>query len=172
MEFSTGGPTTSKNMQFNSFPFIKNSQYQFSYLLKPSVFRLDHCRRAPLTVSRMMTHCWHSDPAMRPSFDNILTSLAAFMSKTDKQSYEARCRLDTASMGMMDSGLADMLHAVSTPSTGTTSKSSTRSRTVSKCSELSWLPSSSSSQVELSSIVTIQVQVMSVQSIPCPPQIR
>merc|ERR1719431_1217981 len=38
-------------------------------------------------------------------------------------------------------------HNVSTPSTGTTSKSSTRSRTISKCSELSYLPSSSSSQV-------------------------
>merc|ERR1719251_75424 len=36
-------------------------------------------------------------------------------------------------------------HPVSTP--GTASKSSTRSRTISKCSELSWLPSSSSSQV-------------------------
>merc|ERR1719412_699333 len=38
-------------------------------------------------------------------------------------------------------------HNVSTPSTGTASKSSTRSRTISKCSELSWLPSSNSSRV-------------------------
>ena len=37
--------------------------------------------------------------------------------------------------------------AISTPSTGTASKSSTRSRTISKCSELSWLPSSNSSRV-------------------------
>ena len=104
--------------------------------------RLDHCRRAPLNISRMMTHCWHSDPAMRPGFDTIVMGLVGYTSKTDKTSYDARSRVDTNSLGMVDSG-----YGVSTPSTGTTSKSSTRSRTVSKCSELSWLPSSSSSQV-------------------------
>ena len=89
-----------------------------------------------------VTHCWHTDPAMRPGFDTIVMGLASYMSKTDKTSYDARSRVDTNSIGMVDSG-----YGVSTPSTGTASKSSTRSRTVSKCSELSWLPSSSSSQV-------------------------
>lgn len=71
------------------------------------------------------------------------------MSKVDKQSYEARSRLDSGIAEV--EGYVDMMNnhsaAISTPSTGTASKSSTRSRTISKCSELSWLPSSNSSRV-------------------------
>ena len=70
------------------------------------------------------------------------------MSNIDKDGYNARARLDS---GIAEGeGYVEMnlnTPRLSTPSTGTTSKSSTRSRTISKCSELSYLPSSSSSQV-------------------------
>ena len=74
------------------------------------------------------------------------------MCQVDRTSYEARTRLDS---GMAEvEGYVEMINnnnnhsgAISTPSTGTASKSSTRSRTISKCSELSWLPSSNSSRV-------------------------
>ena len=54
--------------------------------------------------------------------------MSGYMSNVDKQSYDARSRLDSG-IGMVDGGYVDMLHMVSTPSTGTgtTSKSSTRS---------------------------------------------
>ena len=70
------------------------------------------------------------------------------MSNFHKDGYIAHARLDS---GIAEGeGYVEMNQntpRVSTPSTGTTSKSSTRSRTISKCSELSYLPSSSSSQV-------------------------
>jgi len=110
--------------------------------------RLTKPRLAPNNVARLMSECWTSDPSLRPGFDKIVIVMSGYMSNVDKQSYDARSRLDSG-IGMVDGGYVDMLHMVSTPSTGTgtTSKSSTRSRTISKCSELSWLPSSSSSRV-------------------------
>ena len=54
-----------------------------------------------------------------------MISLAGNMSQVDRQSYEARSRLDSG-IGMVEAGLVDMIHTVSTPSTGTASKSSTR----------------------------------------------
>ena len=75
-------------------------------------------------------------------------TLSQYMRYMDKDGYNACARLDS---GIAEGeGYVEMnLNAqrVSTPSTGTASKSSTRSRTISKCSELSYLPSSSSSQV-------------------------
>ena len=81
-----------------------------------------------------MTDCWTSDPSLRPGFDKIVITMSGYMSNVDKQSYDARSRsrLDSG-IGMVDGGYVDMLHTVSTPSTGTgtgtgtTSKSSTRS---------------------------------------------
>ena len=78
-----------------------------------------------------------------------MISLSGYMSQVDRHSYEARTRLDSGIAEV--EGYVQMINnqsaAISTPSTGTASKSSTRSRTISKCSELSWLPSSSSSRV-------------------------
>ena len=112
--------------------------------------RLEPCRLAPLNINNLISHCWLADPQQRPGFDDIVISLSGYMSKVDKHSYEARTRLDSGIAEV--EGYVAMINnhsaaSVSTPSTGTASKSSTRSRTISKCSELSWLPSSNSSRV-------------------------
>ena len=110
--------------------------------------RLEECSLAPNNINILLRNCWQSDPYMRPSFDDVVMTLSQYMSIMDKDGYNARARLDS---GIAEGeGYVEMnLNAqrVSTPSTGTTSKSSTRSRTISKCSELSYLPSSSSSQL-------------------------
>ena len=111
--------------------------------------RLEPCRLSPRTINSLMTDCWLADPSHRPTFQHIVLTLSGVMSKVDRQSYEARSRLDSGIAEV--EGYVDMMNnhsaAISTPSTGTASKSSTRSRTISKCSELSWLPSSNSSRV-------------------------
>jgi len=110
--------------------------------------RLEECSLAPHRINTLLRNCWQSDPYMRPSFDEVVLALSQYMSTRDKESYNARTRLDS---GIAEGeGYVEMNQntpRVSTPSTGTASKSSTRSRTISKCSELSYLPSSSSSQV-------------------------
>ena len=90
-----------------------------------------------------MTGCWAADPSLRPGFDSLVIQLGGYMSRTDRQSYDARSRLDSGignvyrctvttddvMTGMVDSsteGGHHSQHNVSTPSTGTTSKSSTR----------------------------------------------
>ena len=87
--------------------------------------RLETCRLAPLNINNLLSHCWLADPQHRPGFDDIVISLSGYMSQVDRQSYEARSRLDSG-IGMVETGLVDMIHTVSTPSTGTASKSSTR----------------------------------------------
>ena len=110
--------------------------------------RLEECSLAPKNVNILLSNCWQKDPYARPSFKNIVHTLSQYMSNIYKESYNARTRLDS---GIADGeGYVEMntnAQRVSTPSTGTASKSSTRSRTISKCSEISYLPSSSSSQV-------------------------
>jgi len=110
--------------------------------------RLEECSLAPKNVNILLHDCWLSDPLQRPNFEDVVLTLSSYMSKVDRHSYDARSRLDS---GIAEGeGYVEMnLNAtrVSTPSTGTASKSSTRSRTISKCSELSYLPSSNSSQV-------------------------
>merc|ERR1712107_817910 len=79
----------------------------------------------------------------RPTFHQAVDLLAAYMSKVERQTYESRARLDS---GVGDcEGYLDMTSTrLSTPSTsGTASKCSTRSRTVSKSSASSYIPSSS-----------------------------
>jgi len=110
--------------------------------------RLEECSLAPKNINILLSNCWQKDPYARPSFKNIVHTLSQYMSNIYKESYNARTRLDS---GIADGeGYVEMntnAQRVSTPSTGTASKSSTRSRTISKCSEISYLPSSSSSQV-------------------------
>lgn len=99
-----------------------------------------------------MAGCWVADPSLRPGFDSLVIQLGGYMSRTDRQSYDARSRLDSGigtvySMGVTsDNVMPGMVegstvyseggshlasghhsqHNVSTPSTGTASKSSTR----------------------------------------------
>merc|ERR1719245_2542541 len=86
--------------------------------------RLERCRLAPRNINNLLTDCWLADPSLRPSFDDIVISLAGYMSKVDRQSYEARSRLDSG-IGEVE-GYVDMINnhsgAISTPSTGTASK--------------------------------------------------
>ena len=87
--------------------------------------RLEVAKLAPASVTRLMSQCWQADPSLRPGFGDIVIGLSGYMSQVDRQSYEARSRLDSG-IGMVEAGLTDMIHTVSTPSTGTASKSSTR----------------------------------------------
>jgi len=110
--------------------------------------RLEECSLAPSKVNTLLKDCWLSDPARRPSFENVVLILSSYMSKMDRHSYVNRSRLDSGIVeGEKYVEINLNIRRESIPSTGTTSKSSTRSRTISKCSELSYLPSSSSSQV-------------------------
>ena len=110
--------------------------------------RLEECSLAPNTVNILLHNCWQSDPYLRPSFGDVVMTLSQYMSNINNGDYNARARLDSdiaEGEGYVEMNLNPP--RVFTPSTGTRSKSSTRSRTISKCSELSYLPSSSSSQV-------------------------
>ena len=42
-----------------------------------------------------MTGCWAADPSLRPGFDSLVIQLGGYMSRTDRQSYDARSRLDS-----------------------------------------------------------------------------
>ena len=50
----------------------------------------------------MMAGCWAADPSLRPGFDSLVIQLGGSMSRTDRQSYDARSRLDS---GIGDSHL-------------------------------------------------------------------
>ena len=116
-----------------SEPYGNISPIELAHSLQKG-HRLANPRLSPVSVTRLMSDCWTSDPSLRPGFDKIVITMSGYMSNVDKQSYDARSRsrLDSG-IGMVDGGYVDMLHTVSTPSTGTgtgtgtTSKSSTRS---------------------------------------------
>ena len=42
-----------------------------------------------------MSGCWAADPSLRPGFDSLVIQLGGYMSRTDRQSYDARSRLDS-----------------------------------------------------------------------------
>ena len=94
----------------------------------------NHCKHpllrfAPAQVRHIMSGCWAADPSLRPGFDSLVIQLGGYMSRTDRQSYDARSRLDSGVYSEGASHLASGHHSqqnVSTPSTGTASKSSTR----------------------------------------------
>ena len=94
----------------------------------------NHCKHpllrfAPAQVRHIMAGCWAADPSLRPGFDSLVIQLGGYMSRTDRQSYDARSRLDSGVYSEGASHLASGHHSqqnVSTPSTGTASKSSTR----------------------------------------------
>ena len=110
--------------------------------------RLEECSLAPKSLNLILQQCWHYNPAQRPQFEDISLNLSRVMSTAVMEKYEAL--LDSRSTMSKGEGYVSMnanTMRISTPSTGTASKSSTRSRTVSKCSESSYLTSSYSSQV-------------------------
>jgi hypothetical protein len=128
-------------------PYGQISPLDLSKALKMGS-RLEECSLAPNNINILLRNCWQSDPYMTPSFDDVVMTLSQYMSIMDKDGYNARARLDSGiavGEGYVEMNLNAQI--VSTPSTGTPSKSSTRSRTISKYSELSYLPSSISSQV-------------------------
>ena len=49
-----------------------------------------------------MSGCWAADPSLRPGFDSLVIQLGGYMSRTDRQSYDARSRLD--------SGIGSVMH--------------------------------------------------------------
>ena len=64
--------------------------------------RVTSPRFAPAQVRQMMAGCWAADPSLRPGFDSLVIQLGGSMSRTDRQSYDARSRLDS---GIGDSHL-------------------------------------------------------------------
>ena len=52
-------------------------------------------RFAPAQVRQIMAGCWAADPSLRPGFDSLVIQLGGYMSRTDRQSYDARSRLDS-----------------------------------------------------------------------------
>lgn len=59
-------------------------------------------RFAPAQVRHIMSGCWAADPSLRPGFDSLVIQLGGYMSRTDRQSYDARSRLD--------SGIGSVMH--------------------------------------------------------------
>ena len=55
----------------------------------------DITRFAPTQERHMMTGCWAADPSLRPGFDSLVIQPGGYMSRTDRQSYDARSRLDS-----------------------------------------------------------------------------
>lgn len=110
--------------------------------------RMERCCLAPQSVNNLMWSCWQGDPCLRPSIDDVVMILSQYMSNLDRKSYNARARLDSGISEL--EGYVEMnvgTTRISTPSTGSSSRSSTRSRAASRCSEFSYLPSSTSSQL-------------------------
>ena len=52
-------------------------------------------RFAPAQVRQIMAGCWAAAPSLRPGFDSLVIQLGGYMSRTDRQSYDARSRLDS-----------------------------------------------------------------------------
>jgi len=128
-------------------PYGRISPVELSKMLQMGR-RLDDCSLAPRTLNILLQYCWLGDPSQRPNFENISFELSKFMNHADQQSYDDRSSLYST---IADCGAYVKLNedatGTGTSSTGTGSKSSTRSRTISKCSEISFLPSSQSSRV-------------------------
>ena len=62
----------------------------FSFYL----FLPDHLR-CPPQVKQLMRDCWLSDPTQRPSFEETVDCLSAYIGRVERTSYEARARIDS-----------------------------------------------------------------------------